>query len=645
MTLEKEERSPGPGRGISPDVLSSLLAFGLGWLLRGSGRPSASVPAKVRRSDPAASVATTSSVVLRVSGAEVFEHDGLAASDQEEYLVQQVIRAVAAHRAAVQRLQSMKDQRSEPNLRNGEEKQRKAGATEAPTTGESTDPKNNRGDVNSSLSTSAGSTELLATSEHERVWSDEVAALLGHRRPLQRRQTRWCRTPDDFIAMLLRACVFAARKHRNQRRKDIGRTPYINHALDVAYALWNDGHVRDGRVILAGVLCHAIGDVTTTIPAHGATMSGETPDELDENEREHAVGSNADLSQTLAESMMEIEKEFGVEVASIVRECWDEKRMLNRFLNEQTTKARSDPQANPPNPDGSEKRLREAPPPNDSAPTLQVHKERSLWSRLFAGSHTQGASDSMIASKPYTSPSKKSNAGMMKAMSRGHSANSFAPLTRMDRKKIESACTMLKSKEAKMVRLADKLVNLREILACEQGRPHGWSVQRTEEYFAWADAMRHRIGAACPALAKAMEKVVKMYRIQRNTIKDHGHPAIQNASTDAPKTIKDGSDSTLVVVAPDAQLVLARDLSESSGSSQQDKENRAAMDRLQGSSVPYPLTGKQQLPEPNSLKSWRSAGVACPTTTEADTSSFTLGVLDTPARRGVLLELGSEGAL
>ena len=33
------------------------------------------------------------------------------------------------------------------------------------------------------------------------------------------------------IGLILRAAVFAAHKHRDQRRKDAEATPYINHPL------------------------------------------------------------------------------------------------------------------------------------------------------------------------------------------------------------------------------------------------------------------------------------------------------------------------------------------------------------------------------------------------------------------------------
>ena len=53
----------------------------------------------------------------------------------------------------------------------------------------------------------------------------------------------------DVLGMLLEAVDFAARKHRDQRRKDEHQTPYINHPIGVAYILWKEGGVTDIKVL------------------------------------------------------------------------------------------------------------------------------------------------------------------------------------------------------------------------------------------------------------------------------------------------------------------------------------------------------------------------------------------------------------
>ena len=62
---------------------------------------------------------------------------------------------------------------------------------------------------------------------------------------------------------LIKAYDFAAQKHRNQRRKDSEKTPYINHPIQVAYLLSLAG-VKDPDVIMAGVLHDTIEDTATS---------------------------------------------------------------------------------------------------------------------------------------------------------------------------------------------------------------------------------------------------------------------------------------------------------------------------------------------------------------------------------------------
>src|ERR1700689_1259368 len=83
--------------------------------------------------------------------------------------------------------------------------------------------------------------------------------------------------------------AFAARKHRDQRRKDAEASPYINHPIALADVLWHEGDVRDPVVIAAALLHDTIEDTRTT-----AT---------------------------------ELRRVFGVKVAGIVVEVTDDKRL------------------------------------------------------------------------------------------------------------------------------------------------------------------------------------------------------------------------------------------------------------------------------------------------------------------------------
>jgi guanosine-3',5'-bis(diphosphate) 3'-pyrophosphohydrolase len=89
---------------------------------------------------------------------------------------------------------------------------------------------------------------------------------------------------------LLRAVEFAAEKHRDQRRKGVDASPYINHPIGVASMIANIGGVHDLTVLVAAVLHDTIEDTQTA------------PEEL--------------------------ETIFGTEVRDIVLEVTDDKRLL-----------------------------------------------------------------------------------------------------------------------------------------------------------------------------------------------------------------------------------------------------------------------------------------------------------------------------
>ena len=63
---------------------------------------------------------------------------------------------------------------------------------------------------------------------------------------------------------LIFALTFAAHKHRDQRRKDIAASPYINHPIALANVLANEGGVTDVVVLSAAVLHDTIEDTNTT---------------------------------------------------------------------------------------------------------------------------------------------------------------------------------------------------------------------------------------------------------------------------------------------------------------------------------------------------------------------------------------------
>lgn len=69
---------------------------------------------------------------------------------------------------------------------------------------------------------------------------------------------------SDAIAQLLSVAVFAADKHRGQRRKNANASPYINHPLEVASVLANAGGVTHVALLSAALLHDTVEDTNTT---------------------------------------------------------------------------------------------------------------------------------------------------------------------------------------------------------------------------------------------------------------------------------------------------------------------------------------------------------------------------------------------
>lgn len=113
--------------------------------------------------------------------------------------------------------------------------------------------------------------------------------------PLARPGEREANHPDDWqggnmeTKLLLKSLRFAADKHRDQRRKDVYASPYINHPITVAQVLSEVGGVDDIEVLIAAILHDSIEDTETTIE--------------------------------------ELEREFGGRVARIVGEVTDDKTL------------------------------------------------------------------------------------------------------------------------------------------------------------------------------------------------------------------------------------------------------------------------------------------------------------------------------
>ena len=94
---------------------------------------------------------------------------------------------------------------------------------------------------------------------------------------------------SDVVITLVRALDFVARKHTDQRRKGAAAEPYINHLSEVALLVAEATRGRDRLAVLGALLHDTIEDTTATTE--------------------------------------ELEAEFGAEVAALVAEVTDDKRL------------------------------------------------------------------------------------------------------------------------------------------------------------------------------------------------------------------------------------------------------------------------------------------------------------------------------
>jgi guanosine-3',5'-bis(diphosphate) 3'-pyrophosphohydrolase len=92
--------------------------------------------------------------------------------------------------------------------------------------------------------------------------------------------------PASDAALLLRAALFAAGRHRRQRRKDVDASPYINHPLALAAVLADEGGVSDTATLCAALLHDTVEDTETTLDelgqAFGPVVAGVVAEVTDD---------------------------------------------------------------------------------------------------------------------------------------------------------------------------------------------------------------------------------------------------------------------------------------------------------------------------------------------------------------------------
>jgi len=66
------------------------------------------------------------------------------------------------------------------------------------------------------------------------------------------------------LPLILEALDFSAYKHKDQRRKDVGASPYINHSIALAKILCIEGRIEDSTTVCAALLHDTLEDTETT---------------------------------------------------------------------------------------------------------------------------------------------------------------------------------------------------------------------------------------------------------------------------------------------------------------------------------------------------------------------------------------------
>ena len=83
---------------------------------------------------------------------------------------------------------------------------------------------------------------------------------------------------DHDLGTVFKALAFAARKHRDQRRKDAEASPYINHPIALADVLCNEGKITDVQTISAAILHDTLEDTETSAAEIGLNFGKEIRD-------------------------------------------------------------------------------------------------------------------------------------------------------------------------------------------------------------------------------------------------------------------------------------------------------------------------------------------------------------------------------
>ena len=85
-----------------------------------------------------------------------------------------------------------------------------------------------------------------------------------------------------FATDLMKAVDFAAKKHKDQRRKDASATPYINHPVGVATILSQEAGIEDLVLLQAALLHDTVEETETTLEEIEENFGREVRDIVNE---------------------------------------------------------------------------------------------------------------------------------------------------------------------------------------------------------------------------------------------------------------------------------------------------------------------------------------------------------------------------
>ena len=83
-------------------------------------------------------------------------------------------------------------------------------------------------------------------------------------------------------------------------------------------------------------------------------------------------------------------------------------------------------------------------------------------------------------------------------------------LKREERKRLQIVHAPTSSHRAKLVKLADKLYNLRDLC---KSTPRGWTSKRSDEYFKWSKQVVDGLRGTCPELEIELDKIFTTKRL------------------------------------------------------------------------------------------------------------------------------------